>query len=48
MQNRKWAVIPLLLLMMFSLCSCGIKDDTGIIKNLVKNGALSPDYSDSY
>lgn len=47
MQNRKWAVIPLLLLMIFSLCSCGVKDDTGIIKNLVKNDALSPDYSDS-
>ncbi len=46
MQNRKWAVIPLLLLMIFSLCSCGIKDDTGIIKNLVKNDALAPDYSD--
>lgn len=47
MRNRRWVVIPLLLLMVFSLCSCGIKDDTGIIKNLVKNDALSPDYSDS-
>lgn len=47
MPNRKCALIPLLILMIFSLCSCGIKDDTGIIKNLVKSDALAPDYSDS-
>lgn len=46
MQNRKWTVIPLLLLMIFSLCSCGVKDDTGIIKNLIKNDAVAPDYSE--
>lgn len=47
MRNRKWITISLLILMIFSLCSCGVKDSTGIIKNLVKNDALVPDYSNS-
>lgn len=46
MRSRK-LVIPILLVLVFSLCSCGVQDDTGIIKNLLKNDALEPDYADS-
>lgn len=46
MKTCKRMVALLWLLMIFSLCSCGIKDNTGIIKNLLKNDALVADYSD--
>lgn len=47
MRTQKWIMISLLLVIALSLCSCGVKDDTGIIKNLVKRDALTPDYNDS-
>lgn len=47
MRNHKLIVSSMLLLIVLALCSCGVKDETGIIKNLLKNKSLEADYTDS-
>lgn len=47
MRNHKWIVSSILLLIVLTLCSCGVKDETGIVKNLLKSKALESDYTNS-
>lgn len=47
MKRRGWFTILFLIVFVLLLSSCGVKDDTGIIKNLLKGDALNPSYADS-
>lgn len=47
MHKRKWMMIPFLFIIVVALSSCGVKDETGIIKNLLSNDTLRPTYEDT-